>query len=216
MNRVFHLIKKDFILDWRQQNPITGILLYLATLSFTTYMAFGGFISLKVWNALLWIVLLFTGIQAVSKSFLQEQRRTHYYFFTCKPSEIITAKLIYSSLYLMACALLTVVVFSLLFGSPITHFGLFALNLILGTLGISSTFTMVSAIAFRTQNQALMMAVLGFPVTIPILILSISNTSQILDGFIWMQVQGNVLALLSTDVIIIALAYLLFPFTWKS
>lgn len=203
------------MVDWRQQNPITGILLYLTTTIFTSYMAFQGFVSLAVWNALFWIILLFTAINAISKSFIQEERRTHYYFFTCKPAEILSAKLIYSFVYLMSVTILSILIFSILFGNPITNYLLFLSNMALGVLGLSSAFTMVSAIAFRSNNRSIMMAVLGFPIIFPVLILSINNSFQILDGFVWIQIRGNVLALLSVDVIIIALSYILFPFTWK-
>lgn len=207
---------KDLTVDWRQQNPITGIILYLSSTIFSAYMAFGGFISVEVWNALFWIILLFTSISAVSKSFIQEERRNHYYFFLCKPTEIILSKLVYSFLYLVTLALISLLVYSVLLGNPIDNYSLFLLNLLLGCLGLSSAFTMVSAIAFRTSNRSIMMAVLGFPIIIPVLILAIGNSSKILDGFIWMQIQGNMLALLSVDVIIIALSFVLFPFTWKS
>ncbi len=60
------------------------------------------------------------------------------------------------------------------------------------------------------------MAVLGFPVIIPVLILSISNSFKILDSYVFMQIQGNIITLFSVDVIIIALTFVLFPFTWKS
>lgn len=216
MQRVLQLIKKDLLVDWRQQNPITGILLYLGATIFAAYMAFGGFVTLEVWNALFWIILLFTSINAISKSFIQEERRTHYYYFLCKPGEILAAKLIYSFAYLLSIALLSTLLYMILLGNPIGQYGLFLMNLILGCLGLSAAFTMVSAIAFRTSNRSIMMAVLGFPIIIPVLILSIGNSYKILDGFIWMQIQGNVIGLFSMDVIIIALAFVLFPFTWKS
>ncbi|MEP1034501.1 heme exporter protein CcmB [Ekhidna sp.] len=216
MNSVLQLIKKDLIVDWRQQNPITGILLYLASTIFATYMAFKGFVSIEVWNALFWIILLFTSINAISKSFIQEERRSHYYFFLCKPTEIILAKLIYSFTYLFCIALISLVIYSVLLGNPIINYGLFILNMILGCIGLSAAFTMVSSIAFRSSNRSIMMAVLGFPVIIPVLILSISNSFKILDSYILVQIQGNLTALLSVDVIIIALTFVLFPFTWKS
>ena len=215
MKRVIYLIRKDLIIDWRQQNPITGILLYLGATIFTTYMAFQGFVSMEVWNALFWIILLFTGINAVSKSFIQEERRVHYYFYTCKPTELISAKLCYSFFYLLSISLISFFLFAILLGNPILNYLLFGVNLVLGVLGIASAFTMVSAIAFRTSNRSIMMAVLGFPVIIPVLILTITNSYRIMDGFIWIQIQGNVFALFSVDVIIIALTYILFPFTWR-
>lgn len=216
MNRVLTLIKKDLIVDWRQQNPITGILLYLASTIFATYMAFKGFVSIEVWNALFWIILLFTSINAISKSFIQEERRSHYYFFLCKPTEIILAKLIYSFAYLFIIALISLAIYSVLLGNPIINYGLFLLNLTLGCIGLSAAFTMVSSIAFRSSNRSIMMAVLGFPVIIPVLILSISNSYKILDSYVFMQIQGNLTTLFSVDVIIIALTFVLFPFTWKS
>lgn len=209
-------IKKDLLVDWRQQNPISGILLYLASTIFTSYMAFKGFINVEVWNALFWIILLFTAINAVSKSFIQEERRNLFYFFLSKPINIIVAKLIYSFVYLLVIALLSVLVFSILFGNPIASYPLFFLNLTLGCLGLSSAFTMVSAIASNANNRSIMMAILGFPIIIPVLILAISNSQKILEEAIWMEIQGNILTLVSVDVIIIALTFILFPFTWKS
>ncbi|WP_420576941.1 heme exporter protein CcmB [Ekhidna sp.] len=216
MRRVMALIKKDFFVDWRQQNPISGILLYLASTIFATYMAFKGFVSMEVWNALFWIILLFTAINAISKSFIQEERRTHYYFFLCRPAEIIQAKLIYSFLYLTGIAFISLIIYVVLMGNPIINYPLFILNLFLGCLGLSSAFTMVSSIAFRSTNRSIMMAVLGFPVIIPVLILAISNSFKILDSYVFTQIQGNIITLFSVDVIIIALTFVLFPFTWKS
>ncbi|MEO9870184.1 heme exporter protein CcmB [Ekhidna sp.] len=216
MERIISLIKKDLIVDWRQQNPISGILLYLASTIFAAYMAFQGFVSMEVWNALFWIILLFTSINAISKSFIQEERRSHYYYFLCRPNEIIFAKLIYSFIYLISISIISLVIYGVLLGNPIINYPLFTLNLVLGCLGLSSAFTMVSAIAFRTSNRSIMMAVLGFPVIIPVLILSISNSFKVLDGYILMQIQGNIATLFSVDVIIIALTFILFPFIWKS
>ncbi|NQZ77533.1 MAG: heme exporter protein CcmB [Ekhidna sp.] len=216
MQRIVQLIRKDLVVDWRQQNPFSGILLYLTSTIFASYMAFAGYVSLEVWNTLFWIIMLFTSVNAISKSFIQEERRSHYYFFLCKPHEIILGKLIYSFLYLLAVGCVALFLYSILLGNPLINYPLFLLNLILGCLGLSSAFTMVSAIAFRTSNRSIMMAVLGFPVIIPVLVLSINNSYKILDSFILMQIQGNLTALFSVDVIIIALTFVLFPFIWKS
>ena len=179
-------------------------------------MAFGGFITEKVWNALFWIILLFTAVNAISKSFTQEERRTHYYFFLCKPSEIILSKLLYSFLHLIVIAGVALTLYIVFLGNPILNFSLYLSNLLLGCIGLSSAFTMISAISLKASNRSVLMAVLGFPVIIPVLILAIGNSNKILEGYIWMQIQGNVLSLLSVDVIIIALSFVLFPFTWKS
>ncbi len=214
--KFIHLVKKDFRIDWRQQSPYTGILLFLSCTIFAAYTAFGGYISTEVWNALFWLILLFTSISAITKSFTQEDRRSHYYYFLCKPSEILLGKLVYSFIYLILIAITSLLFYGILLGIPDFNLSLYTVNLILGCLGLSSAFTMVSAISMKASNRSILMVVLGFPIITPVIILAINNANQILKGFIWMQIQGNVLSLLSVDVIIIALSFVLFPFTWRS
>ena len=216
VRRIFQLIRKDWVVDWRQQNPISGIVLYLASTIFASYMALNGYVSMEVWNAFFWIILLFTSVNAIAKSFIQEEGRVHYYFFLCKPHEIVLAKLVYSFLYLLVIAAIALIVYAILLGNPIINYPLFILNLVLGCLGLSSAFTMISAITFRTSNRSIAMVILGFPIIIPVLILSINNSFKILDSYLLMQIDGNVITLFSVDVIIIVLTFVLFPYTWKS
>ena len=214
--KIIALLKKDFQVDWRQQSPYTGILLFLSSTIFAAYIAFGGFISLQLWNALFWIILLFTAINAISKSFSQEDRRSHYYYFLCQPTEVLASKLVYSFLYLLIIAGFSLLLYTVFLGIPNFSLVHYTVNLSLGCLGLSSAFTMVSAISMRATNRSILMVVLGFPIVIPVIILAINNANRILEGFLWSQIQGNVLSLLSVDVIIIALSFVLFPFTWRS
>ncbi|MFY0605768.1 MAG: heme exporter protein CcmB [Cyclobacteriaceae bacterium] len=210
------LIYKDFQLDWRSKYPIAGMFLYVITLIITSYLSFTGFIEPKTWNALFWLILLFISINAVAKSFSQEEDRSLYYFHLIKPQFIITAKLLYYSLYQLVLVAIALIIYSVFLGFPSSNAELFILNLFLGSMGLSCAFTMISSISSKTNNNSVMMAILGFPVIIPILILAISNSKKIILGASWPDINGNVITLLSVNVIIIALSYLLFPFTWKS
>ncbi|MGF7233001.1 MAG: heme exporter protein CcmB, partial [Arachidicoccus sp.] len=59
MNRsVFTLIKKDLLLEMRQQYTLYGILLYVASTIFVVYITLGQPEDV-VWNALFWVVQLF-------------------------------------------------------------------------------------------------------------------------------------------------------------
>ncbi len=210
------LIYKDIQIDWRSKYPFAGILLYITSLIITSYLSFTGMIDPEVWNALFWIILLFISINAVAKSFSQETDRTLYYFQLIKPELIIIAKLLYYGLYQLLLVCLALLVFSLFLGAPTGNFYLFFSNLILGSLGLSCAFTMISSISSKTNNNSVMMAILGFPVIIPILILAISNSKIIILGGSFEDIRDNLITLLSVNMIIIALSYILFPFTWKS
>ncbi|MEP0366631.1 MAG: heme exporter protein CcmB [Cyclobacteriaceae bacterium] len=214
--QVIALIQKDLKVDWRSKYPVAGLFLYIIVLVIIGYMSFANFIKPEVWNALFWIILLFTSVNAIAKSFVQEDDRSMYYFFTAKPGAIILAKLIYHFVYQLALLITAYLAFSLFLGPATGDRFWFTTNLLAGSLGLSSAFTMISALASKTNNQSIMMAILGFPVIIPVLILSISNSKMIILGGGWPDISTNFIALLSVNMIIIALTFILFPFTWKS
>lgn len=214
--QVIALILKDLKVDWRNKYPVAGLILYIIVLVIIAYLSFANFIKPEVWNALFWIILLFTSVNAIAKSFVQEDERSMYYYFTAKPIAIILAKLIYHFVYQLALLVVAFFAFSLFLGAPSGNSSLFILNLLVGSLGLSSTFTLISALASKTNNQSIMMAILGFPVIIPVLILAISNSKMIILGGSWPDISTNFIALVSVNVIIIALTFILFPFTWKS
>ena len=67
--RLFTLIKKDLLLEVRQQYSFYGILLYVVATIFVLYMTIQE-PEAKVWNGLFWVIQLFICINAVAKSFL--------------------------------------------------------------------------------------------------------------------------------------------------
>ena len=94
MSKIITLLKKDLLLEMRQQHTFFGILLYVASTIFVLFLAIGHPDSV-VFNALFWIVQLFVCVNAVAKSFLQESRGRMLYFYTIvSPAEFIIAKLL--------------------------------------------------------------------------------------------------------------------------
>ncbi|MDQ6844350.1 MAG: cytochrome C biogenesis protein, partial [Bacteroidota bacterium] len=98
MSKIFILLKKDLLLELRQQHTFYGILLYVASTIFVLYLAMGQPES-TVYNGLFWMIQLFVCVNAVAKSFLQESKGRMLYFFSItSPVIFIIAKLIYSTL----------------------------------------------------------------------------------------------------------------------
>lgn len=92
---------------------------------------------------------------------------------------------------------------------------MFILVMILGSLGLSSVLSMVSAIASRAGHSAALMPILSFPVILPLLMTTIRLSKNAIDGLNWSVSQPLIIILLSMNVLIVALAYLLFPYLWK-
>jgi heme exporter protein B len=176
-----------------------------------------GNLSIPTWNALFWIILLFSSVNAVAKSFVQEQQgRQLYYYMIASPESIILSKILYNSGLTLILALLGYGVFSVVLGNPVQDQGLFLLNLVLGAMGFSASLTMVSGIASKAGNNATLMAILSFPVIIPILLMAIRISKNALDGLDWSVSSDKLLSLLAINVLVSTTSYLLFPYLWRS
>jgi len=213
LNHIFTLFKKDLLLEIRQQYSFYGVLLYIGATIFVLYMVIENPEG-NVWNGLFWVIQLFICINAVAKSFLQESRGRMLYFYSIAgPRDFILAKLLFNSLLMLLMSVLSLALYSLFLGNPVERAGTFIGLVLLGGWSLSLVFTFLAAIAAKAQQNAAIMAVLGFPIIIPqlLLLMSLSN-----DAFTETSVpMTTVLLLIAVDLMVILLAVILFPFLWK-
>jgi heme exporter protein B len=216
------LIQKEVLLELRQRYALNGMLLYVVSTVVVCYFGFGqnsGALAQEpwAWNTLFWIILLFTAINAIAKSFAQErQGRLVYYYTLASPQSIIVSKIIYNSLLMLLLALTGYAIYSLVLGNPVEDNLLFLINVGLGAVGFSSTLTMVSGIAAKAGNNSVLMAILSFPVIIPLLILLIRVSKNAMDGLDWSASGDEVITLLAINAIVLSVSYILFPYLWRS
>jgi len=214
LRHIFTLFKKDLLLEIRQQYSFYGVLLYIAATIFVLYMAIEAPES-NVWNGLFWVIQLFISINAVAKSFLQESRgRMLYYYSIAGPRDFVLAKLLFNTLLMLLMSALSLALFSLFLGNPIEKAGVFIGLVLLGGWSLSLVFTFLAAIAAKAQQNAAIMAILGFPIIIPqlLLLMRLSNAAFSETGAI---PATTILLLIALDAMVIVLAVILFPFLWK-
>ena len=211
------LFRKELTLEWRQKYAISGILLYVLSTVFIVYSSISDALEPSVWNMLFWIIFLFASVNAIVKSFQQESSgRQLYYYQLANPAAILVSKLLYNFLLLLVLSILSFMAFSLVAGNMLLESLPFYLALLLGSLGFSITFTFISAISSKTSNSATLMAILGFPLVIPILMTLINLASKaITQGPMKASYQGDILSLVAIDLLLIAAALILFPYLWR-
>jgi heme exporter protein B len=215
INQIKYLIAKEIKLELRNKYALGGILLYVVSTIFVSYLCFKRIIVPSTWNALFWIILLFASINAVAKSFINETKGRLLYLYTlASPQAIILSKIIYNSLLLLVLSGLCFLVYSLFIGNIVQDTSLFLLTLVLGSCGFSSLLTMVSAISSKTGNNFTLMAILSFPIMMPLLMVLIKLSKNALDGLENWD-TNYLLILVCINVIIIALSYLLFRYLWR-
>jgi heme exporter protein B len=161
--------------------------------------------------------MLFSVINSVAKSFMGEARGLSIYLYSvARPHDIIVAKIVYNTALCMLLSLLGYVLFSVFIGNPIQDNLLFFCTLALTSWGFSASLSLISGIASKASNSNVLMAVLSFPVVISILLLATKVTKSALDGVDPSLSTDELLNLFAINCILTALAYLLFPYIWRS
>jgi heme exporter protein B len=223
ITQTWDLIKKEIILEWRSKYAFNGVLLYVVSTVFICYISFNlsaGFQGTTsyavVWNVLFWIIMLFASVNAIAKSFMQESKsRLLYYYTIASPQAIILSKTIYNILLMALLSILALLVYQVFFtnkvGDPLFYF----VTVMLGSISFSTIFTMISAIASKAGNNGTLMAILSFPVVIPVILLLIRLSKNAMDGIDRSLSFGNIGVLLAINVIVITTSLLLFPYLWR-
>lgn len=215
LQQLWVLVKKEFLSEWRQKHTVFGVLLYVGCTVFVLYMMVGK-PSVQTWNALFWVAQIFIAVNTISRSFLQEtEGRMRYFRSLVSPAQLLVSKLIYGLVLMLLMSLIALLLFVILLGNPLYAPWTFVGLTCLGGLSLSLVFTFLSAIAAQAKQNAALMAILGFPLVIPLLLIlsklslvAISPIAQ--DG--WWELA---VSLLFMDVLIIGLSTILFPFLWK-
>jgi len=155
-------------------------------------------------------------VNGISKSFAQESPARHLYYYTlASPQSIVLSKILYNLMLMAILSILAFLFFMLLMGNKVINMPLFILALLLGSLGLSSILTMVAAIASRASQNFSLMAILSFPIVLPLLATLMKVSSTALINLEWAGNAGFIVILLTINVAVIMLAYLLFPYLWR-
>ncbi|HEK21283.1 MULTISPECIES: heme exporter protein CcmB [unclassified Mucilaginibacter] len=221
--QTIELLKKEIILEWRSKYAFNGILLYIVSTVFVCYISFNlnpGFKQSAgypiVWNILFWIIMLFASVNAIAKSFLQESKaRLLYYYTIAHPQAIILSKTIYNTLLMSLLSVLALVVYLLFFPNKVDDILYYFMVVLLGSMSFSTVFTMISAIASKAGNNGTLMAILSFPVVIPVILILVKVSKAAMDGIDRSLSLNNIGTLLAINVIVIASSLILFPFLWR-
>jgi heme exporter protein B len=212
---IYHLLRKDIILEIRQKYALNGIILYVFSTLFIIQLSFTR-MEPMAWITLFWIVILFASVNAGAKSFIQEGKSRQLYYYTISsPEDIIISKFLYNCILLTILGLLNLLGFMVFFGNVIQNIPYFLLILLLGSTGFAANFTMVSAISSKAKGSATLMSILSFPIIIPQLLLLIRMTKRAMDGMEIYAGRKDLLGLLALNMIIVIVSYMLFPYLWR-
>jgi heme exporter protein B len=218
-NELWAIIAKDVRQEWRQRHAIGGVFIYIVSSVFVAYIGFNRIVTVFVWNALFWIIVLFAAFNAAARSFATEDKGRKLYLYTlARPEAVIIGKMLYNALLLLVMVYAGFFVYLLLLGSaplegsdPLAVFT----GLTLGAIGLAFILTLIAGLASETDNNLGMMAILGLPVILPFLMVLIRFSKNAIDGIAWSINGQYAWQLVAIIALALGLSYVLFPYLWR-
>ena len=135
---------------------------------------------------ILWIAIAFAGTLALGRSFERERYNDTLRALMLGPAvrpAIYVAKLAGILALLAATELLTVPLVALLFSEPLFDRPLLLMALLLlGSVGFACVGTLFAAMLARARSRDVLLPLLLYPVTIPVMIAGVRGTSALLDA----------------------------------
>lgn len=216
---ILTLLRLEAALDLRQRAAWGGMLLYVVSAVYVAYLAIKSVQGAALWNALYWIILLFAAFNALARSFQREEGGRQLYLYTLvHPRSVVLARTAYNAFTMVVLALLSLLFHSLFLGTQALEgaaWGPFLLAVVLGAIGLATVLTLIAAIAARAGNGLGTMAILGFPLVLPMLLAVMRASKLSLDGVAWSVTSTYFGGLVLLNVITITLAWTLFPYLWR-
>lgn len=214
---ILSLIKKEFLLEFRQKSTIGGVLVYVIGTIFVSALCFKGRLDKPTWNALFWVITLYTSVTISGKSFLKETGgQALYNYLHYSPTQFIVSKTIYNMVFMLALSFITFFFYGFFIKNEVENLGLFFIVLTLASTGLAAILSLMSAIASKANGNFAIMSILSFPVLMPLILVVIRISKQAVDGIEWAGVGFNFIGILvALNVLTIALSFLLFPYLWR-
>jgi heme exporter protein CcmB len=183
----FLVLKKDFSVEVKSREILYTTLLFgiSSVMVFSIAFVREGEPVAGAAAGILWVAIAFSGTLALGRTFERERYTETLRALLLAPAPraaIYTGKLL-GMLGLMAAAealIVPAVAFlfqASLFERPILLLAL----LLLGTLGFASVGTLFAAMLVRTRTRDVMLPILLYPITIPVMIAGVLGTSALLE-----------------------------------
>jgi heme exporter protein B len=214
---ILSLIKKELLLEFRQKATIGGVLVYIIGTVFVSALCFKGKLDKPTWNALFWVITLFTSVTISGKSFFKETGgQALFNFLHYTPQQFIISKIIYNMLFMLCLSFITFFFYVFFIKNEVENMGLFVIILILASTGLAGVLSLMSAIASKASGNFAIMSILSFPVLLPIILVVIHLSKQAIDGIECAGLGFDFLVILTAlNILTIALSFILFPYLWR-
>lgn len=215
------ILRKDLSVEFRTRYGISAVAMFLlVTVAVILFSVPGEQLTAPILSGLFWIALFFGGMTGVARSFVSEEERgTSLLLRVYGPaSAVFFGKLVFNLLLMLFLAVLGILLFLFFFSRDfrVADWSVFILQAVLGSIGIASVSTILSALIGRAAQKGALLPVLALPILMPLVIATTDSMRITLElTNAWQGAKGDILILFSFDVAMILVSYVFFDAIWR-
>lgn len=207
---------KDLRSELRSKETISAMFVFalLAIMLFSFALEFDRSGRQASAAGVLWVTLIFAGTLGLGRSLNREKDQGCLDGLLLTPvdrSALYFGKLAGNFVFMMVVAVVLLPLIAVLFDVS-TFKPLVLLVLVMGILGYAGVGTLISSMSVYARGREVLLPILLLPIALSILIPAVRATRGLLEGVALADLQVWFNLLLGTNVIYIALAYMLFDF----
>ena len=210
------IVWKDVVAEFRSRELISAMLVFslLVILIFNFALELDIRTRETVAAGVLWVTFAFAGTLGLNRSMSIEKDRGCLDGLLLAPvdrSALFFGKAIGNLVFMALVELIVLPTFSLLYNMNLFNPGLLAV-ILLGSIGYVAVGTLLSAMAVQARTRDVLLPILLFPVTIPVLLAAVKASTGFLQGFEMVDIRPWLNLLIVYDVVFIAVAFMVFEY----
>lgn len=221
LSRSLAVLRKDLRIEFRTRYAYSALLMFAITTLVTVSFSVGGFMAgpemTDIAAALLWIILFFSAMAGLSRTFVQEEESGTVIALkmAAEPEPVYIGKYLFNVVLLFSLTVLVVPLFVVMLNLSVVLVGGFLATVFLGAMGLAGASTILAAIVAKAGAKGSLMTVLSFPILLPLLLGAISATRTALGGGQPGAINTDLLMLLFYNGVTLAASLLLFEYVWN-
>lgn len=218
LTQLYTILHKDLLQELRSKEIVITMLVFSLTVVVIFNFVFdpGSAEMRATAPGILWVAFVFASNLGLSRSFAREQENSMMHGLLLCPvdrSLLFTAKVIGNILFITLVEIVTLPVMVIFFDLEVGRlWPLLLAILLLGTAGFATVGTIFSAISANTRSREVMLPIMLFPVTVPIILAAIKSTSYLLAGRELADIWPWLRLLIGFDVLYFFVCFLLYEY----
>lgn len=216
LRQVLAIVQKDLTAELRTKENLSAMVVFalIVLVIFNFAFELQGVDITVVGSGVLWVAFTFSGILGLGRSFAAEKDKGSLEGVLLSPVDrgaVFLGKAIGNFIFITVMEAVTLPLFAILNNIALPWLPLLP-YVMLGTLGFAAMGTLLSAVAASTKMREVMLPILLFPVSIPLLMAAVKLTIGALQARDFSEVALWFNLLILYDVLFLVVAFWVFEY----